>query len=57
MISTSKKLLLLAMGSFGKNIPIIAGPNGVESIKLMHQVAECLKKNGLNITGVMHINR
>lgn len=53
MISTSKKKITVDIGNgvvFGKkNIPIIAGPNGVESIKLMHQVAKCLKKNGLNI--------
>lgn len=53
MISTAKKKIIVNIGDgvvFGKkNIPIIAGPNGVESIKLMHQVAKCLKKNGLNI--------
>ena len=36
--------------SFGKkNIPIIAGPNGVESEKLMHKVAKNLVKNKVQI--------
>jgi len=33
----------------GKNIPIIAGPNGVESEKLMHKVAKVLVKNKIKI--------
>ncbi len=53
MISTSKRKIQVDVGNgviFGKKqIPIIAGPNGVESLKLMHQVAKCLKKNGLKI--------
>ena len=32
-----------------KNIPIIAGPNGVESKNLMHKVAKILKKNDIKI--------
>ena len=32
-----------------KNIPIIAGPNGVESRKLIFNVAKFLKKKGINI--------
>lgn len=32
-----------------KNIPVIAGPNGVESHKLMDQVAKCLIKNNIKI--------
>ena len=36
--------------SFGKNsIPVIAGPNGVESRKLMHSVAKQLIKNHIKI--------
>ena len=36
--------------SFGKNsIPVIAGPNGVESRKLMHSVAKQLIKNNIKI--------
>jgi 3-deoxy-7-phosphoheptulonate synthase len=33
----------------GKNIPIIAGPNGVESLGLMRKVAKILKKNNINL--------
>src|SRR6056300_395741 len=32
-----------------KNIPIIAGPNGVESEELMHKVAKVLVKNKIKI--------
>ena len=32
-----------------KNLPIIAGPNGVESRKLIFKVGEFLKKQGIKI--------
>ena len=52
-LSSSKKKYSVNIGNnitFGsKNIPIIAGPNGVESQKLMEQVAECLIKNNIKI--------
>ena len=52
-LSSSKKKYKVNIGNnitFGsKNIPIIAGPNGVESQKLMEQVAECLIKNNIKI--------
>ena len=53
-ISTSKKKERLIKISkdiiFGSNqIPIIAGPNGVESHKLMVDVAKCLVKNKIKI--------
>ena len=53
-LSTSKKVKYkVNIGNniiFGlKNIPVIAGPNGVESHKLMDQVAKCLVKNNIKI--------
>ena len=33
----------------GKNIPVIAGPNGVESLQLMRKIAKNLKKNNINL--------
>ena len=33
----------------GKNIPVIAGPNGVESLQLMRNIAKNLKKNNINL--------
>lgn len=53
-LSTSKKIKrIIDIGNgvkFGSNnIPIIAGPNGVESHKLMVDVAKCLVKNKIKI--------
>ena len=52
-LSTSKRKLNVKVSKnivFGsKNIPVIAGPNGVESSKLMHEVAKILIKNKVNI--------
>lgn len=52
-ISTSKKKIIVDIGDgiiFGnKEIPIIAGPNGVESYSLMRKVSECLKHNKIKI--------
>jgi 3-deoxy-7-phosphoheptulonate synthase len=52
-LSTSKKKRLVKIDDkiiFGsKNIPIIAGPNGVENERLMVEVARELKKNNLHI--------
>tara|TARA_B100000945_G_C20425322_1_gene620199 strand:+ start:4909 stop:5811 length:903 start_codon:yes stop_codon:yes gene_type:complete len=52
-LSTSNKKIVVDIGDgvvFGKkNIPIIAGPNGVESKNLMHKVAKILKKNDIKI--------
>ena len=47
----SKKVIDIGNGvKFGlKQIPIIAGPNGVESQKLMEDVAKCLVKNKIKI--------
>ena len=49
--SKSKKLVKISKNiSFGgSSIPVIAGPNGVESMSLMIKVARQLKKNKLNI--------
>ena len=49
--SKHKKVVHLSKDiSFGKNsIPVIAGPNGVESRKLMHSVAKQLIKNNIKI--------
>ena len=53
MLSTAKKPVTVDIGNGiifgGKKIPIIAGPNGVESKKLMLSVGKFLKKNGVNI--------
>jgi 3-deoxy-7-phosphoheptulonate synthase len=53
MLSTAKKPITVDIGNGiifgGKKIPIIAGPNGVESKKLMLSVGKFLKKNGVNI--------
>ena len=52
-ISTAKDNITIDIGDgivFGKkNIPIIAGPNGVENKKLMIDVANQIKKNNLKI--------
>ncbi len=52
-LSTSNKKIVVDIGDgvvFGKkNIPVIAGPNGVESKNLMHKVAKILKKNDIKI--------
>ncbi len=52
-LSTSKKKREVKISkniSFGgKNLPIIAGPNGVENKKLMIDVAKNLKKNKIHI--------
>ena len=52
-ISTAKDNITIDIGDgivFGKkNIPIIAGPNGVENKKLMIDVAKQIKKNNLKI--------
>jgi 3-deoxy-7-phosphoheptulonate synthase len=52
-ISTSKKKIIVDIGDgviFGKEeIPIIAGPNGVESYSLMRKVSKCLKHNKIKI--------
>ena len=52
-LSTSKKKRIVKISknlSFGGNkLPIIAGPNGVESEKLMINVAKQLKKNNIHI--------
>ena len=49
--SSSKKIIKISKDIiFGsKNIPIIAGPNGVESEQLMHKVAKILVKNRIKI--------
>ncbi len=52
-LSTANKKIVVKVGKnivFGeKNIPIIAGPNGVESLGLMRKVAKTLKKNNINL--------
>ena len=52
-LSTSKKKIEVKISKdivFGsKNIPVIAGPNGVESSRLMHDVAKILVRNKINI--------
>lgn len=52
-LTTSKQKKVVHVSkeiSFGKNsIPLIAGPNGVESPKLMHSVAKLLIKNKIKI--------
>ena len=52
-LSTSKSKITVDVGNgviFGKKeIPIIAGPNGVESKNLMINVAKVLKKNNIKI--------
>ena len=52
-LSTSKTKRIVDLGNgvkFGeKNIPIIAGPNGVENYKLMEDVAKILVKNKVKI--------
>ena len=52
-LSTSKTKRIVDLGNgvkFGeKNIPIIAGPNGVENYKLMEDVAKILVKNKIRI--------
>jgi len=53
MLSTAKQKITVDIGDgivFGnKKIPVIAGPNGVESEKLMLSVGKFLKKNGVKI--------
>ena len=53
MLSTSKKKRIVKIDKDlnfgGKNIPIIAGPNGVESKKLMVDIAKQLKKLKIKI--------
>jgi 3-deoxy-7-phosphoheptulonate synthase len=53
MLSTAKKSITVDIGDGivfgGKKIPIIAGPNGVESKKLMLSVGKFLKKNKISI--------
>ena len=52
-LATSKKLKKVKISNdivFGSNqIPIIAGPNGVENFELMVKVAKQLKKNKIKI--------
>lgn len=52
-LSTSKKKRIVKINNkivFGeKKIPIIAGPNGVESYKLMFETAKVLKKSKISI--------
>ena len=52
-LSTSKKNIIVDIGDgviFGKKeIPIIAGPNGIESYSLMRKVAKCLKQNNVKL--------
>lgn len=52
-LSTANKKIVVKVDKnivFGKkNIPIIAGPNGVESLELMRKVAKTLKKNNINL--------
>lgn len=52
-LSTANKEIVVKVDKnivFGKkNIPIIAGPNGVESLELMRKVAKTLKKNNINL--------
>lgn len=52
-LSTSKNKIIVDIGDgviFGeKKIPIIAGPNGVESKTLMTNIAKVLKKNNIKI--------
>ena len=47
-LSTAKKKIQIKIDNNtvfgGKTIPIIAGPNGVESLELMRNVAKVLKK-------------
>ena len=52
-LSTAKKKIQIKIDNNtvfgGKTIPIIAGPNGVESLELMRNVAKVLKKNNINL--------
>ncbi len=52
-LSTAKKKVIVKISKNiefgGKNIPIIAGPNGVESLELMRKVAKVLKKNNIKL--------
>lgn len=52
-LSTAKKKIQIKIDNNtvfgGKTIPIIAGPNGVESLELMRKVAKVLKKNNINL--------
>ena len=52
-LSTAKKKVIVKIDNKiefgGKNIPIIAGPNGVESLELMRKVAKVLKKNNIKL--------
>ena len=52
-LSTANKKVLVKVDKDiifgGKNIPVIAGPNGVESLQLMRKIAKNLKKNNINL--------
>ena len=52
-LSTANKKVLVKVDKNiifgGKNIPVIAGPNGVESLQLMRKIAKNLKKNNINL--------
>ena len=52
-LSTANKKVLVKVDKNiifgGKNIPVIAGPNGVESLQLMRNIAKNLKKNNINL--------
>ncbi len=52
-LSTANKKVLVKVDKNiifgGKNIPVIAGPNGVESLQLMTKIAKNLKKNNINL--------
>ncbi len=52
-LSTAKKKVIVKIDKDiefgGQNIPIIAGPNGVESLELMRKVAKNLKKNNIKL--------